>query len=112
MTTIKSGIVKFFPTVSIHKTEEKKTVPPTLIVQLYMHLEARIDVKLNPIMHPKPGFSTPKSKNFPTVVVSYTQSLQKSNSPLLSSKPWIVFGALFEFYTTCDFQISQTWSKY
>ena len=32
--------------------------------------------------------------------------------PGTQTTPQIVFGALFEFHTTCDFKISQTWSKY
>ena len=47
--------------------------------------------------------------------LNYYITFQKSKCtvvPGTQTKPWIVFGALFEFYTTCDFQISQTWSKY
>ena len=39
--------------------------PPTHCTAIVYILGARIDINFNFIMHPKPGFSTPKSKNVP-----------------------------------------------
>ena len=44
--------------------------------------------------------------------ILHSQESKCTVVPGTQTTPHIVFGALFEFYTTCDFQISQTWSKY
>ena len=45
-------------------------------------------------------------------IILHSQKCKFTVVPGTQTTPQIVFGALFEFYTTCDFQISQTWSKY